>query len=484
MVNEKVTIEKFNEAYIRIKCEASCAKELSEFFTFEVPNAKFMPSYRRKIWDGKIHLFSPATGKIYAGLLPYVQKYLQEQGYTVRVEEVFRPKLIDKKLTRRFVNNISKFRARDYQVDAIHSIIERDRGVILSPTGSGKSFVIYALLRYYLQKLNKKILLVVPTTSLVEQMYSDFAEYGWFPDDHCHRLYAGRDKNTEKDVVISTWQSIYKMPKTYFSQFGAVFVDEAHLAKAKSLTGIMTKLHDCKYRIGLTGTLDGKEIHRLVLEGLFGLCDQVTTTAELVKRKYLANLEVKCLVLEHSKNNRNKRTYQEEMDYLASSEPRNNFIINLIDTLEGNTLVLAQYIEKHLIPLYELAEEKFERDIFLVYGGTPTSDREDVRQYAENSKKDIVIFASYGTFSTGINIKRLHNIVFGSPYKSQIRVLQSIGRGLRTAKDKEMLNIFDISDNLMYNSQENYTLSHLKERIKIYNEQEFNYEIVPIKLKR
>ena len=193
---------------------------------------------------------------------------------------------------------------------------------------------------------------------------------------------------------------------------------------------------------------------------------------------------MKCLVLEHSKNNRNKRTYQEEMDYLASSEPRNNFIINLIDTLEGNTLVLAQYIEKHLIPLYELAEEKFERDIFLVYGGTPTSDREDVRQYAENSKKDIVIFASYGTFSTGINIKRLHNIVFGSPYKSQIRVLQSIGRGLRTAKDKEMLNIFDISDNLMYNSQENYTLSHLKERIKIYNEQEFNYEIVPIKLKR
>ena len=140
MVNEKVTIEKFNEAYIRIKCEASCEKEHSEFFRFEVPNAKFMPSFRRKIWDGKIHLFSPATGKIYTGLLPYVQRFLQEQGYRVKVEDVFRPKEVDKKLVRRFVSSVSKFRARAYQIDAIHYVIERDMGVILSPTGSGKSF--------------------------------------------------------------------------------------------------------------------------------------------------------------------------------------------------------------------------------------------------------------------------------------------------------------------------------------------------------
>ena len=171
------------------------------------------------------------------------------------------------------------------------------------------------------------------------------------------------------------------------------------------------------------------------------------------------------------------------MDYIASSEARNRYITNLVKTLEGNTLVLAQYVDKHLLPLYGLASD-IDKETHIVYGATPTLDREKVRTVVENSKKDSVIYASYGTFSTGINIKRLHNIVFGSPYKSQIRVLQSIGRGLRTAKDKEMLNIFDISDNLMYNSQENYTLSHLKERIKIYNEQEFNYEIVPIKLKR
>tara|TARA_B100001750_G_C15516362_1_gene607531 strand:- start:2107 stop:3570 length:1464 start_codon:yes stop_codon:yes gene_type:complete len=483
MANE-VIIERFNEAYIKVRCEPSTAKELNEFFKFEVPNAKFMPSVRRRLWSGYIHLFSPATGKIYSGLLPYVQRYLQENGYKVKVESVFKPKTIDKQLTRKFVRSISKnFKARDYQIDAIHHILERNRGIILSPTGSGKSFIIYSLIRYYLQLLESKILLVVPTTSLVEQMYSDFREYGWFPDDHCHKLYAGHDKYTDKEVVISTWQSIYKMPKTYFAQFGVCFVDEAHLAKAKSLTGIMTKLHDCKYRIGLTGTLDGKEVHRLVLEGLFGICDQVTTTAELVKKKYLSNLEVKCLVLDHTKKNRIKRTYQEEMDYISTYESRNIFIAKLVNTLEGNTLVLAQYIEKHLIPLYEIVMGKCaEKEIYLVYGATPTEERERVRGLVENSKKDTVILASYGTFSTGINVKRLHNIVFASPYKSQIKVLQSIGRGLRVAKDKEMVKIFDISDDLVYNNKENYTLVHLRERIKIYNEQEFNYEIVPVKL--
>jgi len=480
MANE-VTIEKFNEAYLKVLCEPSTAKELNDFFKFEVPGAKFMPSVRNRTWSGYIHLFSPATGKIYAGLLPYVQRFLTEQGYKVRVEDVFRPQKLDKKVTRRYVNSISKFRARDYQIDAIHYILEFNRGVILSPTGSGKSFIIYALIRYYIDE-GHKILLVVPTTSLVEQMYKDFAEYGWFPEDHCHRLYAGKEKGSNKDVIISTWQSIYKQPRSYFDQFGTVFIDEAHLAKAKSLTGIMTKLHECKYRIGLTGTLDGTEVHRLVLEGLFGVCEEVTTTAQLVKSKHLANLEINCLVLSHPKENCIKRSYQEEMDYLASNESRNRYITNLIKTFDGNTLVLAQYIEKHLLPLHEMSVD-LDKECYLVYGGTATVEREEIRELVENSTNDSVIFASYGTFSTGINIRRLHNIVFASPYKSQIRVLQSIGRGLRTSKDKEKLRIFDISDNMVYNKRENYTLLHLKERVRMYNEQEFSYEIIPVRLK-
>ena len=482
-----VTLTKFNEVYLRIKCEPAVARELSEFFTFEVPNAKFMPSVRNRLWDGKIRLFSPGTGKIYLGLLPYVRKFLSKQGHTFEYDDTLvPPRKLDKNLTTKFIRSLEKgFRARDYQIDAIHNILESDRGLILSPTGSGKSFIIYALVRYYIEKLqDKKILIVVPTTGLVEQMYGDFADYGWFPDEHCHKLYAGADKNTSREVVISTWQSIYKLDKRYFSQFGTVFVDECHLAKAKSLTGIMTKLHDCKYRIGTTGTLDGAEIHQLVLEGLFAKCKQVTTTAELVKKKHLSPLHIKCLVLEHIKAHRRERSYQEEMEFLSTHQARNVFISKLVSTLEGNTLVLAQYIEKQLVPLCLIINELCEdRLVHLIYGATPTADREKVRLLAEENDKCIIV-ASYGVFSMGVNIKRLHNIVFASPYKSQIKVLQSIGRGLRLAEDKTQCNLFDISDDLSYNNRSNYTLKHFETRVGIYNQEEFDYEILPVKLKQ
>ena len=484
-MESKVELEKFNEVYLRVKCEPSIGKELSEFFTFEVPNAKFMPSVRNRVWDGRIRLFSPATGKIYLGLLPYVRKFLQKQGHLpIKYTGDFRRRLIDKELVKKFVDKISTIKIRDYQLDAIHHILNNDRGLILSPTGSGKSFIIYVLIRYYVDFLQEqKVLVVVPTTSLVEQMYSDFAEYGWISEDYCHRLYAGREKSTDKKVVISTWQSIYKMPKSYFSQFGAVFIDECHLAKAKSLTGIMTKLQDCKYRIGTTGTLDGTEVHQLVLEGLFAKHEQVTTTTQLIKEKHLSNLHISCIVLGHVKENRVTRTYQEEMEYLSTHRLRNLFIAKLVNTLEGNTLVLAQYIEKQLVPLCLMVTEIVDRPVHLIYGATPTEDREKVRKLVEKSVDSSIILASYGTFSLGINIKRLHNIVFASPYKSQIKVLQSIGRGLRTAEDKKQLKVFDISDDLSYNSRENYTLKHLGYRVEIYNKEEFEYEILPVNLK-
>ena len=482
-------IEKFNEAYIRIKCDPSVGRELSEFFTFEVPGAKFMPSVRSRVWDGRIRLFSPGTGKIYFGLLPYVQKFLTENGHTVQLSEDFAKRNLDKSITTKFIRSLEKgkLRARDYQIDAVHNILESDRGLILSPTGSGKSFIIYALVRYYVKKFDvKKVLIVVPTTGLVEQMYNDFAEYGWFPDEHCHKLYAGSDKHTSKEVIISTWQSIYKLDKRYFSQFGAVFIDEAHLAKAKSLTGIMTKLHDCKYRIGTTGTLDGTEVHRLVLEGLFNVHEQVTTTSELIERKELSQLHIRCLVLEHkdgSKRLMRGKTYQQEMEFISTNMRRNQFIQKLVCDCEGNTLVLAQYIEKQLVPLCDMIVDHcgHHRTIHLIYGATPTDDRERVRQLVEK-ENDSIIVASYGTFSTGVNIKRIHNIVFASPYKSQIKVLQSIGRGLRTAADKKQLNLFDISDDLVYNGSTNYTMKHMMERIQIYNTEGFDYDIVPVRL--
>jgi len=484
-----VRIEKFNEVYLRIKCETSIAKELSEFFKFEVPNARFMPSVRNRMWSGYIHLFSPATGKIYVGLFPYVKKFCEEQGYEVEVveNEFYGWPDVDhnvpKSQIKQFVNRISKgIDVRNYQIEAIQHIINSDRGIILSPTGSGKSFIIYALVRYYVDKFdNDKILIIVPTTSLVEQMFTDFSDYGWFPEHHCHKLYAGLNKETDREVVISTWQSIYQMPKSWFKQFGAAIVDECHLAKAKSLTGIMQKLHDCKYRIGTTGTLDGAEIHQLVLEGLFGRCEQVTTTSELIESKHLSNLHIRCLVLEHPKEKRQRRPYDTELDFLSLDEARNSFIAKLVNYETGNTLVLCRYITQLDKIIDNLNDSN--RPIYKVFGKTPVDDREEIRRLVEEGE-NVIVIASYGVFSTGINIKRLHNIVFGSPYKSQIKVLQSIGRGLRVADDKQQLNVFDIIDDLSYNGKDNYTLKHFGERINIYNEQGFDYDIIPVKLKR
>ena len=146
--------------------------------------------------------------------------------------------------------------------------------------------------------LVRKILrtfIVVPTTSLVEQMYKDFRDYGWAAKHHCHKVYGGATPFSDKDVIITTWQSIYKLPKKYFESFGAVIGDEAHQFKAKSLTGIMGKLHDCKYRIGFTGTLDGLQTNKLVLEGVFGAVNKITKTENLINKDTYLNLRSKSL---------------------------------------------------------------------------------------------------------------------------------------------------------------------------------------------
>jgi superfamily II DNA or RNA helicase len=327
----------------------------------------------------------------------------------------------------------------------------------------------------------------VPTTSLVEQMYSDFKEYGWNVEKNCHRLYSGYSNVTDKKVLISTWQSLFRLPKAYFDQFGVVFGDEAHLFKSKSLTEIMSKLTDCKYRIGLTGTLDGAQTHKLVLEGLFGAVNKVTSTKKLMDKQQLSNLVVRCLILKHTEANSKmvaSGKYQDEIDYLVTSKSRQTFIRNLALKLKGNTLVLFQLVEKHGKTLHQIIQEKAAegRKIFYIFGGVETEEREKARAIVENENNAIIV-ASYGTFSTGINIKNLHNIIFASPSKSRIRNLQSIGRGLRLGDNKVNATLYDISDDLIYKSKENYTLKHFQERINIYTEEEFEYEIHNVNLK-
>ena len=488
-MSSEITVQKLNSVYLHITAEADIRRELSDYFSFEVPGYRFTPQFRNRVWDGKIRLYSYATGQLYVGLYPYLVEWCNRKNVDIKEN-----------------NEISTFTThtaadiqalidsydisitpRDYQFEAFKFALENERGLILSPTASGKSLIAYMLIRHYLNVIDNNILIIVPTTSLVEQLYKDFKSYGYDVENNVSRNYHGYEIEEDKRVVISTWQSLYKLPKTFFADFGAVIGDEAHLFKAVSLTKIMTKLTDCKYRIGMTGTLDGTKTHKLVLEGLFGRVNKVVSTKELIEKKQLADLKIICLVLKYneqdSKSIRGVK-YHEELEFIAQNEQRNKYIRNLALALNGNTLCLFQLVEKHGQHLYKLIKEKADKDrkVFFVYGGTDTSTREEIRAITEREENAIIV-ASYGTFSTGINIRNLHNIIFSSPSKSRIRNLQSIGRGLRIGDNKTSATLYDISDDLTYKDKKNFTLTHFQERINIYNEEGFNYEIHSVNLK-
>ena len=492
-MSDKISVRKKNEVYLQVDTEPSIAQELNDHFSFEVPGAKFHPLYKSRMWDGRVRLFSMFTKELYIGLKDYLEQFAKERDYIFddsQYEKTADGCTLDEVTA--FVKSLNiaskgqPLEIRDYQIEAIHKAINDGRRLLLSPTGSGKSYIIYCLIRWH-ELRGRRQLILVPTTSLVEQMYSDFQDYSsinnWKTSEHCHRIYGGHEKSNEYDVIISTWQSIYKLPKQFFADFKAVYGDEAHLFKAKSLTGILNKMPSTPYRIGTTGTLDGTQTHKLVLEGMFGPVYKVTTTKKLITSKTLADLQIYNLVLDYPdevKKALKGKTYQEEMDFIVGYEPRNKFIRNLAIKQTGNSLVLFQYVEKHGKMLHEMIQSKAEnRKVFFVYGGTDTEQREEIRRLTEN-EKDAIIVASYGTFSTGINIKNLHNIIFASPSKSRVRNLQSIGRGLRTSETKDSCNLYDIGDDLTWKSKKNYTLLHMIERIKIYNDEHFDYKLLRI----
>ena len=483
-----VILHKLNEAYIKVECEKSISQELSSYFSFRVPGYQFVPAYKNKLWDGFIRLYDLRTNQIYHGLVPYIEKFCAERNYTCEVNsEISITESFSLVEAVDFVRTLDlPHEIRDYQLNAFVQAVRNRRLLLLSPTASGKSLIIYVILRWLQESDYKRGLLIVPTTSLVEQMYTDFESYGYDSEKYCHRQYSGKEKHTNKLLTITTWQSIYKNDADYFEQFDFVMGDEAHQFKAKSLTTILSGCTNAKYRIGTTGTLDGTQTHRLVLEGLFGPVYKATTTSELIDKGQLASFKIKCLILKHNEavcKQARDWDYNTEIDYIVQNPARNEFIRNLALSLNGNTLILFQFVEKHGKDLYTIIKDSVkDRHVFFVFGGTDVEVRESVRAITEK-ERDAIIVASYGTFSTGVNIRNLHNIIFASPSKSRIRNLQSIGRGLRIGENKTEATLFDIVDDFRVGKFANYTLKHFIERVKIYDEEKFNYKFYNIEIK-
>ena len=479
-----------NYSMMHIQCDRGVAAEISDYFSFFVPGYKFMPAYKNRMWDGKIRLFNALTGELNVGLFTYLVQFAKERNYELSVKNSDygypgEEDVVDENELQDFLSSLSlPFEPRDYQHTAVTIGLKRRRAVLVSPTGSGKSFIIYLLMRYLLEQVSGKVLIIVPTTSLVEQLYSDFKDYNYDSESNVHKIYSGKDKTTSKRIIISTWQSIYKFPKQWFDQFEVIFGDECHGFKSKSLSSIMNKATNAKYRFGTTGTLDGTQTHQLVLEGLFGPVYQVTKTKKLQDEKALAPLDINILLLKYTQDTREnfgKKTYQQEIEFIIKHEKRNKFIRNLALSQKGNTLVLFQRVDQHGKILFDLIRDKAaeDRKVFYVSGEVDTTDREAIRKIVEK-QKDAIIVASLGTFSTGINIRNLHNIIFASPSKSQIKVLQSIGRGLRISDDGSTTQLFDIADDLHWKTRQNFTLLHSAERVKIYKKEEFNFKLIPV----
>ena len=488
-----IVVGKINETFLQLSCEKYIAYELNEYFSFKIPNAQFHPKVKARMWDGKIRLFNIQTGQLYLGLLPYLKEWAEKHSYKIQTDIVDAKPLtgLDIKSIKEFFDSLNlhcknkKIIPRDYQIASFMHCVKSDRALLLSPTSSGKSLVIYSLIRWYQQFLdNDKMLIVVPTTNLVTQMYGDFGDYSshdksWNVEEQCHKIYSGKEKNTNEQIYISTWQSLYKLPKEYFEQFSVIVGDEAHLATADSLKGILEKSTFCRYKFGTTGTLTDSKTHKLVLEGLFGKTYTATTSKELMDDKHISKLNIQCLQLEYPEEEREtlkKATYQEEIDFIISHQKRNNFICNLALTQKGNTLILFNYVEKHGKVLMKMLMDKVsKRQIFFIAGETDVEQREAIRTATEEEKNAIIV-ASSGVLSTGVNIKNQQYLIFAHPYKAKVRNLQSIGRVLRLDDKNNKAVLYDIIDDLHWKRRNNYGLKHWKERLDIYLKEKFDYD--------
>ena len=490
---DTIKIHKQNEVYLYLITSPSIDRELSEYFKFRVPGYQFMPSYRNRTWDGFIRLYNTFTKQIYVGLLPRIVKFAEDRNYPVEFDDGVVPQnKVDRDSIEDFIGELEPrnekgavLNPHEYQVDAVHEAIKWNRRLVLSPTSSGKSLMIYSLLRWY----DVKTLLVVPNVGLVQQMYSDIGEYSakdktFDAYKRCHKIYQGQSKNSDKQIYISTWQSVYKSQKKYFSQFDMIIVDEAHSAKADSLKGILQKAESCKYKFGFTGTLDGTETHQLVLEGLFGPVYKTITTSELMDQGRVSELDIKCVVLKYPETvvkELVRAPYEEEKKFIFADQQRNNFIVNLAIGMKSNCLVLYDRT-KHGQKLFDDIRDKAAdgRKVFMVFGKTAAEERERIRKLVEK-EKDAIIVAQVKTFKEGINIKNLEDIIFASPSKARIRTLQAIGRSLRIGRSNEA-RLWDIVDDLSHKSYKNFALKHFLNRIDIYNSEKFKYNIYKVDL--
>ena len=362
---------------------------------------------------------------------------------------------------------------RSYQVDGVYQALYNKNAILLAATGSGKSCILYTVSRYITEKLGGRILIIVPTVGLTTQLRADFADYstanGYDVESNVHLIQAGVDKNTDKPIVISTFQSLKGVSAKYLNQFSCIFTDEGHKIQAESFKTIYGNATEVPYRLACTGTLHDAKCHILAMESLTGPVHKIAVAQDLIANKQLVPLNVSAITIQYPVEvckPMSKVDYDTEIGWLITNPRRNNFIAKLATTCKGTTLVFFRF-EDHGKVLYDKIKELVgdSRKVFFISGKVSREERETIRKAANDG--DAMIICSMGTMSAGVNIPAVENIVNGHPVKSKITFLQSIGRGLRLKEGKTHCNLFDIGDSLAYKTKVNTTFKHFGERLNL-----------------
>jgi len=375
------------------------------------------------------------------------------------------------------------FEIRDYQDRAVRAALSNHRGILLSCTSSGKSLMLFNIIKSIRKQNFKNILLIVPNIMLVDQMYDDFESYGWQNlDKEVERLGGGHEAYFDKPVLISTWQSLQNKEADFFEKFDALFIDECHGSKASVLSKLTKQCINARFKIGTTGTLPTDKSDLLQIKSVLGDVIFELKSKELIDVGVLTKIQIANVIAKYPpefvKMNKS-RSYPEEVKMVEEYEDRNKVLKLIIDHTDPkhNILLLVNHL-KHVKLLQEWLEKEYpDKKVSVITGSVSGDERSEIRKGIEEEDGTILL-ATYATMSTGVNMPKLHDVILYSNSKSKIKVLQSIGRGLRKHATKNLIVLYDVADDLSYKTRtgrvvDNYLMKHWKERMSYYKEQEF-----------
>lgn len=462
---------------------AAVRRKMVNALKFEIPGARFMPAVKLGRWDGK-ESFCTVGGSTYINVLELLIPFVIEAGYDIELEDLRTVVDID---FEEIDENLFEGRVwpkghsaegdpivlREYQVSAINQYLLNPQCIQEISTAAGKTIITAGLSHIIEQETGGRTIVIVPNKQLVGQTEEDYLNVGLDVG-----VYYGDRKDIGKQHTICTWQSLEVLAKkgtidglnlieAFIENVNCIIVDECHAAKAQVLKKLLTgPFASIPIRWGLTGTIPEEDFQQIALLVSIGDTINHLTAKELQDKGVLAECHVNIL---QTQDTGEFRTYQEELKFLVSNPNRMKFIADSIQQISqtGNTLVLVDRLVAG-----ELLEEFIDDSVFLSGVDKVKARKEEFDKINDNDNR--VIIATYGIASTGINIPRIFNLVMIEPGKSYIRVIQSIGRGIRKAKDKEFVDIYDFTSSLKFSKR------HLTKRKSFYKKVQYPHSVTKV----